>query len=122
MNTDKRHEIRRALPSDAERLLTCLQSLDHESQFLLYEPEERDANINTQRTLLEQLSENPRNLLLVADTQDEIVGYLGARGHSKAQPTCASVPLVGRDASLSACWGRTFTPCEYNPLGACRRL
>ena len=80
MNTDKRHEIRRALPSDAERLLTCLQSLDHESQFLLYEPEERDANINTQRTLLEQLSENPRNLLLVADTQDEIVGYLGARG------------------------------------------
>ena len=80
MNSDKRHEIRRALPSDAERLLTCLQSLDQESQFLLYEPDERDANINTQRALLEQLGENHRNLLLVADTQDEIVGYLGARG------------------------------------------
>ena len=72
MNSDKRHEIRRALPSDAERLLTCLQSLDHESQFLLYEPDERDANINRQRTLLEELGGNPRNLLLV--------GYLGAKG------------------------------------------
>ena len=73
-------------PSDAERLLTCLQSLDHESHSLLYEFEERDANINTHEPSRKLL--NPGNLLLVADTQDEIVGYLARGGHLRATDMC----------------------------------
>jgi len=110
MSPAKRHQIRRALPSDAENLLTCLQSLDQESHFLLLEPDERDANIDTQRQLLEQLSEAPRNVLLVADTGDEIVGYLGAKGglYRRNRHVLASLSLAVLESYQRAGVGRSL--------------
>ena len=74
-------KIRGATPSDAGAFLTFLNQLDRETKFMLYEPGERKANEENLRSKIEET--NKDSLLLVAENEDKIVGFLSAdRGHS----------------------------------------
>ena len=117
---DPAFTIRTAGQHDAEALLTCLSTLDNETQYLLLEPDERRTTVDTQRTLIQDMEENPRNLLLVAATPSAIVGYLGAKGgrYRRNQHVLSSLSLgvlnsyqrrgVGRSLiSRAIKWART---------------
>lgn len=69
--------IRKIKLEDAGKYLNMLKQLDQETDFMLYEPGERD-------TSLQKMEENIRSiissnsLLLIAEENEEIVGFLSA--------------------------------------------
>lgn len=73
-------KIREAKPDDSKKFLICLNQLDSETNFMLYEPGERSKN---ERDLKKKIEEtNKHSLLLLVEDEKKIVGFLSAdRGH-----------------------------------------
>lgn len=69
--------IRKAKLNDANKLLSMLLLLDKETKYMLLEPDERDNDVSRVRKMIEQ-SINGLNLLLVAEEENAIVGFLSA--------------------------------------------
>jgi RimJ/RimL family protein N-acetyltransferase len=70
--------IRKVKLEDANNLLSMLLSLDKETKYMLLEPDERDKDISRVEGMIQQ-SVNGTNLLLVAEEEDNIVGFLSAQ-------------------------------------------
>ncbi|RII34098.1 GNAT family N-acetyltransferase [Clostridium chromiireducens] len=70
--------IRKAKLEDANNLLSMLLSLDKETNYMLLEPNERDNDVSRVQGMIQQ-SINGSNLLLVAEDEDNIVGFLSAQ-------------------------------------------
>ncbi|PHV12403.1 GNAT family N-acetyltransferase [Chitinimonas sp. BJB300] len=68
--------IRSVEPTDAQNLLALFQRLDSETNFMLLEPEERNLNLESQTRLLEQFLRAERNIYLVAESDQVIVGFM----------------------------------------------
>ena len=68
--------IRPVEPADAQGLLNLFQRLDRETDFMLLEPEERNINQENQTQLLEQFIRTERNIYLVAEFNQTIVGFI----------------------------------------------
>lgn len=69
--------IRKAKLNDANNLLSMLLLLDKETKYMLLEPDERDNDVSRVRKMIEQ-SINRLNLLLIAEEENAIVGFLSA--------------------------------------------
>ncbi|WP_455793893.1 N-acetyltransferase family protein [Clostridium butyricum] len=70
--------IRKAKLEDANNLLSMLLALDKETKYMLLEPDERDNDVSRVQGMIEQ-SIKGSNLLLVAEEDDNIVGFLSAQ-------------------------------------------
>lgn len=70
--------IRNCEMKDASNFLNMLLALDNETKFMLLEPGERPNDITRTKSMIEQ-SIKGDNLLLVADIDSEIVGFLSAQ-------------------------------------------
>lgn len=70
--------VRAAAMSDAEPLWEMMWALDSETSYMMYEPNERSRNLDVVRSNIRQAIEGG-NLLLVAETEDQIVGYIAAQ-------------------------------------------
>lgn len=68
--------IRQAKPADAKKYLSFLHTLDSQTSFMLFEPGERTTSEEEVRSRIENAMEN--SLLLVAESEGEIVGFLSA--------------------------------------------
>ena len=70
--------IRTAKVQDAKALLKMQETLDYETLFMMFEPGERSKNLNAVEMLIQQINKIS-DLLLVAEVEKEIVGFMMAR-------------------------------------------
>lgn len=71
-------KIRRCEINDADNMLKMLLELDKETEYMLFEADERPNNINRVKAMINQ-SINGDNLLLIATEDDNIIGFLSAQ-------------------------------------------
>jgi RimJ/RimL family protein N-acetyltransferase len=72
--------FRPAGPADATALLALKRDLDHETSFMLLEPDERSEDARDVAADLEALAGQENSIVLVAEIADRLVGYAEARG------------------------------------------
>lgn len=78
-------------PDDAQRLWNLMNALDHETEFMLYEPGERSESLDRLRALLAEPQESM--LFCCAEHGGELVGYISASRGALAR-TCHSAYIV----------------------------
>ena len=71
-------KIRRCEINDADNMLKMLLELDKETEYMLFEADERPNDINRAKAMINQ-SINGDNLLLIATEDDNIIGFLSAQ-------------------------------------------
>lgn len=71
-------KIRRCEINDADNMLKMLLELDKETEYMLFEADERPNDINRVKAMINQ-SINGGNLLLIATEDDNIIGFLSAQ-------------------------------------------
>lgn len=71
-------KIRRCEINDADNILKMLLELDKETEYMLFEADERPNDINRVKAMINQ-SINGDNLLLIATEDDNIIGFLSAQ-------------------------------------------
>lgn len=71
-------KIRRCEINDADNMLKMLLELDKETEYMLFEADERPNDINGVKAMINQ-SINGDNLLLIATEDDNIIGFLSAQ-------------------------------------------
>lgn len=70
--------IREIRESDAEAFWQMQFELDKETKYMMYEPNERTKNLNLINKIVQNVADG-RDLLLVAENDNEIVGFLSAQ-------------------------------------------
>jgi RimJ/RimL family protein N-acetyltransferase len=86
-------KIRVAELTDAESLGLLIQKVESSSNFMLYGPGERKLNPENQRKMIQSFRDEENSTILVCEYNDELVGYLIARG-GFTEKTKHSVYLV----------------------------
>jgi len=72
--------IRPIQESDAEEFLKLCNRLDEETSFRMLEPGERQTTVEEQRRSLREVLAYDNQIILVAEQQGRLIGYLGAYG------------------------------------------
>ncbi|OLS36889.1 GNAT family N-acetyltransferase [Bacillus sp. MRMR6] len=85
--------IREIKIGDERQLLELIQEVENHSEYMLFEPGERHATIESQRKMIEAMVKDENSTMLVAEDKGKLVGYLLARG-SLANRTKHSIYLV----------------------------
>lgn len=68
--------IREIREEDAERHLALCRKLDHETKFMLYEPGERSTSLEHHRKFIQSFIASDNSTILIAEHDDQFVGYL----------------------------------------------
>lgn len=69
--------IRPIVTEDAERFLNMLKQLDHETNNMMYEPDERKTTADEMKAKIEGIYKT-KSLLLIAEEDNHMVGFLSA--------------------------------------------
>ena len=72
--------IRPITEGDAEAYLALARAVDAESRFMMYEPGERQTTVEQQIEQIRAVRASDNKLVLVAEHEGQLVGYLGAMG------------------------------------------
>ncbi|MDZ5473814.1 GNAT family N-acetyltransferase [Bacillus sp. 31A1R] len=86
--------IREIQLSDAEAFLHLLKQVD-DSGYMLFAPGERDSNVETERKKIEHFLKESNSTIFVADTGNELVGYLMAKGNHLIRAKHSAYLVVG---------------------------
>ena len=100
--------LREAQESDAEAFLDLWDALDTETEFMLFEPGERKATLETQRTRLSDAaaSENVQIFVLEDGLTGYIAGFCAGRRSSNSRDRHALHIVIGiRQAYTGKKWG-----------------
>ncbi|MFD2180048.1 GNAT family N-acetyltransferase [Veronia pacifica] len=73
-------KVRRVRPHDAASVVTLMQKLDGESEFLLYEPGERSVCVEEQQEILTSFTEQSHKVMFVVENENALSGFLSATG------------------------------------------
>jgi RimJ/RimL family protein N-acetyltransferase len=68
------------MPADAGALLALKRALDRETTFMLLEPDERTQKEAEVAEELRSIAARPSGVVLLADDEGDVVGYVEARG------------------------------------------
>lgn len=90
-------DIRPLTISDAPALLTCLLRIDETAPYLLYEPGERNWDIQTTQMIIEQ--SNQSGVFLGALVGEQIIGYLLMQGADLQKIRHSAQIVVAVDAA-----------------------
>lgn len=71
-------KYRKLSADEAEQFWGLMNQLDYETKYMLYEPGERAKNLSIIESLIWDAVEG-KNFLLVAETDDKLVGYISAQ-------------------------------------------
>ena len=75
--------IRPITLADAPAFLALLRLLDHETAFMLYEPDERQTTLAQLLPQIERINQAPNRAIFVAATaENDLAGYIAATGGS----------------------------------------
>jgi RimJ/RimL family protein N-acetyltransferase len=92
-------DIRPATVADAAAVLALKRALDRETSFMLLEPDERTETDAEMAEELRSIAERPSGVVLLADDDGAVVGYVEARsGHFRRNAHRATV-VIGVRAS-----------------------
>lgn len=72
--------IREAEVTDAEKLAGLIQKVDETSQFMLFEPGERQVSVERQSEMIKKVKQSANSTIFVAEQNNVLVGYLFAIG------------------------------------------
>lgn len=72
--------IRELHPSEAEAFLNLKKQLDEETEFMMLEPGERKTTIENQRRQIERIRASYNSTIIVAEHEEQLVGYIEAIG------------------------------------------
>lgn len=100
---DQRPKIRRAELRDSRSLLAMKKQLDRETTSMLYEPGERRLTDGDQLEQIRSLLRSSNSLMLVAEAEGQVVGYLEATGGKVRRNQHTIYIVVG---ILEACTGQ----------------
>jgi RimJ/RimL family protein N-acetyltransferase len=73
-------QIREIRIGDEEQFTALIQEVENHSEYMLYEPGERKATVESQRKMIDAMVREENSTMLVAEDEGELVGYLVARG------------------------------------------
>lgn len=76
-------KVRQIRLEDADKYMSLYSKLDEETNFRLYEPNERKITLSEQIIEIESMIRNDNSTIIVAEDGDELVGYLSAFGRSQ---------------------------------------
>lgn len=68
---------RKILVSDFQNFNTLYKKIESESDFMLYEKDERKTTDEQQKAFLETLAKNPSTTIIVAEHNNILVGFIG---------------------------------------------
>ncbi len=72
--------IRAIRESDAEQFLLLGKVLDEETQFMMFEPGERNMTVEEQTQLIRNVLSQNNQMIFVVEHEDQLVGFLEALG------------------------------------------
>jgi RimJ/RimL family protein N-acetyltransferase len=72
--------IRQIKEKDAEEILNLCKKIDAETKFMMFEPNERPTTIEEQKDEIKEILLSDNQIILVAEKDGELVGYLAAYG------------------------------------------
>lgn len=83
-------------PEDAQRYWNLLNALDHETEFMLYEPGERTPNLSRIEGMLTDAQEYPEfTFVLCAEHEAELVGFISASRDARARTAHSAYIVCG---------------------------
>ncbi|GAA0466128.1 GNAT family N-acetyltransferase [Alkalibacillus silvisoli] len=85
--------IREVKSADSEKLSTLIQQVDQSSDYMLWEPGERNISPENQLKMIENIETQENSTILVSEDNDHLVGYILALG-GKARRNRHSAYLV----------------------------
>lgn len=87
-------DIRLIRVEDAARFLELRKALDHETRFMMLEPDERTTTPEEQRQAIEKLLADGHNAIFVADAGDRLAGYISLyRGAYRRNRHCGEIVI-----------------------------
>ena len=93
--------IRTAGPGDAAALLRLKQRLDRETSFMLLEADERDTSAQAVADELEAVARAENSAVIVAESGDELVGYVELTGGAFRRNRATGYLVIGVLAEAS---------------------
>jgi RimJ/RimL family protein N-acetyltransferase len=93
--------LRTAGSADADSLLRLKQRLDHETSFMLLEPGERDTSAEALARHLDSEARSGNSVVIVAETGDELAGYVELTGGSFRRNRATAHVVIGVVAAAS---------------------
>ncbi|ATG88422.1 GNAT family N-acetyltransferase [Methylomonas koyamae] len=87
--------IRYAVNGDARALLSLFSKLDYESDFMLFEPGERQTTESEQVAIIEAFANTGGRFMFVAETADELVGFCVLVGNQQRRSAHMASLVVG---------------------------
>ncbi|MCF6136580.1 GNAT family N-acetyltransferase [Pseudalkalibacillus berkeleyi] len=75
-------KIRPIKERDAKSFLNLAKQLDSETEFMLFDKEERKTSVEEQRMKIKGIIHDPFSTIFVVEKDDRLIGYLGAMGNT----------------------------------------
>lgn len=87
--------------SDAARFLDLCLTLDHESDFMMYEPGERTTTVEDERARIQSIVKTSNQTIFVSEDGDTLVGYISLTGEPYRRIRHVAYIVAGVRASHS---------------------
>lgn len=87
--------VREARERDARLLLRLQHQLDSETSMMMLEEGERTATVEDVRVQLRSAQASPNSTILVAEANDQLVGYVGAVGGTYRRTRHSAYVVIG---------------------------
>ncbi|WFP49668.1 GNAT family N-acetyltransferase [Methylomonas sp. EFPC3] len=88
-------QIREALISDAATLLRLFNQLDAETDFMLFEPGERQTTESEQQAIIAAFAQSERRFMYVAETVGDIIGFCVLVGNQQRRNAHTASLVIG---------------------------
>lgn len=87
--------IREVTADDADKLSILIQQVDESSQYMLWEAGERNLLPESQLKMIENLEKKTNSIILVAEAENELIGYMFILGGGANRQKHAAYIVVG---------------------------
>jgi Acetyltransferases, including N-acetylases of ribosomal proteins len=88
-------QVREVRLADAEKLSTLILQIDHDSKFMLWNSGERALTSEAQIKMIESFLNRTNSTILVAEENEELVGYLLANGGQAEKNKHSAYIVIG---------------------------
>ncbi|MFS0674688.1 N-acetyltransferase family protein [Ornithinibacillus sp. 179-J 7C1 HS] len=88
-------KVREAIPNDAKKLAELILQVEASSEYMLWEPYERQISPDSQQKMIERLQESENSTILIAEHEEQLVGYLFAIGEDAKRKKHSAYLVVG---------------------------
>ncbi|AGK54311.1 GNAT family N-acetyltransferase [Bacillus sp. 1NLA3E] len=87
--------IREIKPDDAERMVNLIIKVENKSQYMLFEPGERNISLEQQLKRIEVMKKESNSTIFVAEENDVLIGYLIAMGGNAKRNRHSEYLVIG---------------------------